>query len=277
MNVPSLVTVSDWLASSESRLYEAGIESARLDAMVLLSDELKKDKSWLLAYSDYELQGSELVRLNTKLTQRALHTPLAYIRGHVEFYGRTFIVNPFVLVPRPESEAFFELLNTLDSGSYTSIIDVGTGSGALAISAALLANSHDIFATDTSKQALLVANNNAQKHTVTITFSLGNLLDPIADEVLANSVLVCNLPYVPTTYTINKAATHEPEIALFSGQDGLDHYKELVEQITARTVKPRYILTESLLSQRTAVQEILGSSGYKQQSTIGLVQLFTRG
>lgn len=276
MTVPSSMTVSEWLASSESKLKKAGIETARLDTLVLLSDALQKDKSWLLAYSDYTLQGSELKRLNTKVTQRALHMPLAYIRGHVEFYGHKFIVSPKVLVPRPESEAFLELLTTLKPTSYASIIDVGTGSGALAISAALLAPPHDVLATDNSESALVVAKDNANKHAVTVSFALGNLLEPIADTVLEDSVLLCNLPYVPVGYSVNKATTHEPDAALFSGAEGLDHYNELFQQITARAGKPLYILTESLGSQHETVRSLAHNAGYIEASVEGLVQLFKR-
>ncbi|MFZ1483687.1 MAG: HemK/PrmC family methyltransferase, partial [Candidatus Saccharimonadales bacterium] len=229
MTEPSSMTVSEWLASSESNLKKAGIETARLDALVLLSDELQKDKSWLLAYSDYSLQGSELKKLNTKVAQRALHTPLAYIRGYVEFYGHEFVVSPAVLVPRPESESFFELLTSLEPTSYTSIIDVGTGRGALAISAALLAQPHDVFATDNSEGALAIAKFNAKEHAVTVTFAPGNLIEPISDTVLKDSVLLCNLPYVPIGYSVNKATTHEPDAALFSGAEGLDHYNALFQ------------------------------------------------
>ncbi|MFZ1483711.1 MAG: HemK family protein methyltransferase, partial [Candidatus Saccharimonadales bacterium] len=203
-------------------------------------------------------------------------TPLAYVRGHSEFYGHEFIVSPAVLVPRPESEAFLELLTTLDSTTYSSIIDVGTGSGALAISAALLAPPHDVFATDNSEGALAIAKFNAKEHAVTVTCEQGNLLEPIEDTVLEDSVLLCNLPYVPVGYSVNKATTHEPDAALFSGAEGLDHYNALFQQVTARAYKPRYVLTESLVSQHEAVCSLAHKAGYTESSVEGLVQLFTR-
>lgn len=274
MTEPSSMTVSEWIARTESALSDAGIETARLDALVLLSDELQKDKSWLLAYSDYTLQGSELQGLNTKVVQRVSHTPLAYIRGRVEFYGNSFLVNSSVLVPRPESESFLEILRALDVTSFSAIVDVGTGSGALAVSAALLYPTCPLYATDISGDALEIAQKNAQMHTVVLTFLPGDLIDPISDSVLDGSLLLCNLPYVPTDYPINKAATYEPKLALFSGKDGLEHYAALFMKVAARTTKPRYILTESLLPQHAALQSLASQTGYHEQSVDGLVQLF---
>lgn len=267
------MTVSEWLTRSENLLRHAGIESARLDSLVLLSDELQKDKSWLLAYSDYELQGSELKNLSTKVAQRVQHAPLAYIRGKVEFYGKTFMVGPDVLVPRPESETFLELLCGLESASYLSIIDVGTGSGALAISAALLCPTRNVYATDISESALKVASRNAKFHNVAVRFTHGNLLDSITDDVLSGSLLLCNLPYVPTSFTINKAATYEPTLAIFSGDDGLDHYRALFLQLRDRHTQPAFILTESLLPQHDKVKKLALDNGYILRKTNGLVQL----
>jgi release factor glutamine methyltransferase len=268
------MTIQHWLNEATNALTQAGIESARLDALVLLSDQLQKDKSWLLAYPEHKIQGSVLKKLNTKVAQRVQHTPLAYIRGHVEFYGNTFIITKDVLVPRPESEAFLEILRTLNSASFSSIIDVGTGSGALAISATLLCPAHPVFATDVSDSALAIAKENAKKNTVDISFLSGHLIEPISDTDLTRSILLCNLPYVPLDYTVNKAATHEPKIALYSGKDGLDHYTALFRLIAARKTKPRYIVTESLLTQHEVLWSLALQAGYQEKTASGLVQLF---
>src|SRR4051794_37561413 len=110
MNGSSSTRVSDWLRQSVASLEGAGISTARLDCLVLLEDETGKDRAWLLAHPEYELQGSDLNILNTKIIQRMQHVPLAYIRGRSEFYGRDFMVNAHTLVPRPETEGMIELL-----------------------------------------------------------------------------------------------------------------------------------------------------------------------
>jgi len=98
------VTISAWLKQSQGLLKDAEISTARLDCLVLLEDALGKDRAWLLSHPDEALQGSILEKLNTKIVQRAKHIPLAYLRGHAEFYGRDFSVNAHTLVPRPETE-----------------------------------------------------------------------------------------------------------------------------------------------------------------------------
>ena len=178
MNAASSTTVSEWLSQSQNRLETAGIETARLDSLVLLSDELGHDKAWVLAHPDYILQGSVLKKLNTKIAQRNNHIPLAYIRGKNEFYGREFMVNKHVLVPRPESESMIDLLKRfVGPDSRTTIIDVGTGSGCLAITAKLELTNSTVVALDSSHECLLIAKQNATKLVADITFLESDLLD----------------------------------------------------------------------------------------------------
>lgn len=277
-------TISRWLQQNESTLIKAGISTARLDSMVLLSDELGKDKAWVLAHPEHVLQIEQLKKLGTKITQRAKHIPLAYIRGFAEFYGRRFFVNEHVLVPRPETESMIELLlRQTTNDKRQTIIDVGTGSGCLAITAKLEFPTAHVYATDIDKSCLLVAKNNAKLLGADSTFLHGNLLESVAlvnqlsSIVLRQSslVILANLPYVPEKYPINEAAKHEPKLALFSGEDGLKHYRRLFAQATALPIKPRAIVTESLLQQHDLLINIARSSGYTLKETAGLAQLFT--
>src|SRR5437868_3265180 len=102
-----------FLSSAESKLKDAGISSARLDVLIMLEDSLHKDRSWILAHPEHKLNNLQVRRLERKVSRRAAHIPLAYIRGHAEFYGRTFKINRHVLQPRMETEIMIELLKKI--------------------------------------------------------------------------------------------------------------------------------------------------------------------
>ena len=266
------MTVSEWLKQSEGALKDADISTAHLDCLVLLEDEFGEDRAWLLSHSDEALQGSILEKLNTKIVQRAKHIPLAYLRGHAEFYGRDFAVNAHTLVPRPETESIIELVKTLDLPADTRVLDIGTGSGCIAITTALeLPNAH-VSACDIDKNCLETARQNATKLGARVSFFESNLLA----QADAQDVLLANLPYVPDNFQINTAATHEPRHALFGGPDGLDLYREMFQQITASAHKPQYILAESLPPQHEVLTGIAKTAGFALTKTDGFIQLFER-
>jgi methylase of polypeptide subunit release factors len=337
------MTINEWLRASQNKLKEAGISTARLDCLVLLEDALGKDRAWILSHADEELQGSILKLLNTKITQRARHIPLAYIRGHAEFYGRDFTVNEHTLVPRPETETMIDLLKHIrnleadiatwqverrgrkphkkqypfeqhgptsnlvktDEGykvvwqkakrpAHTQspapihgqslryhdedfhLIDVGTGSGAIAITAKLELPEATVTAIDIDEKCLKTAATNAKQLKADITFLHGNLLEPMGEVENGKCyILLCNLPYVPDNFQINTAATHEPRHALFGGSDGLALYREMFSQITANQWKPEYILTESLPPQHEILADIAKAAGYSLEKTDDFIQLFT--
>jgi release factor glutamine methyltransferase len=125
--------IKDWLAHATKQLEKVGIGSARLDALILLEDSIKKDRSWILANPDYVISNTKLKGLSSRLKKRSTHLPLAFVRGHTEFYGRKFLVNKYTLEPRPESETMIELLLKLPISTKVNIADVGAGSGALGI------------------------------------------------------------------------------------------------------------------------------------------------
>ncbi|MBP7857750.1 MAG: HemK/PrmC family methyltransferase [Candidatus Saccharimonadales bacterium] len=268
------VSIDRFLREATNQLHMCGIETARLDSLVLLSDELGHDKAWVLGHPEYILQGSVLKKLNRKIAQRSKHLPLAYIRGKCEFYGREFMVNEHVLVPRPESEHMIDLLKRIaDPDSQTTIIDVGTGSGCLAITAKLELNS-TVFATDIDSDCLDTAKQNALALAADITFLESNLLNGIQDSrfQIPDSILLANLPYVPDNYPINDAATHEPPRALFGGIDGLKLYRKLFSQ--AKELRAKCIITESLTEQHAGLIKIARENAFRHTSTDGLAQLF---
>lgn len=155
------------------------------------------------------------------------------------------------------------------------IIDVGTGSGAIAITAKCEHPDATVAATDIDDRCLETARQNAKRLDATITTVKGNLLEPFDFGGLNRTiVLLCNLPYVPDNFQINTAATHEPRHALFGGPDGLDLYREMFTQITSMTLKPDYILTESLPPQHNTLAGIAESASYRLQQVNDFIQLF---
>lgn len=272
------ITLGSWLHDAEIHLKDAGVETARLDCLVLLSDELVRDKSWVLAHPEHQLEARQVKKLDTRIAHRARHTPLAYLRGHAEFYGRDFLVNADVLVPRPESEDMIGLLEQIMTDEIEMIYDIGTGSGALAITAKLEFPRAAIVAIDIDNACLATAQNNAKRLCADITLLQGDLLEPIQKAVSGKqkAIILANLPYVPIDYPINKAAAHEPKLALYSGTDGLDHYRKLFAEAAAFTAAPAHIITESLFTQHEALVSIAAQHGYRLTSAKDLAQLFTK-
>ncbi len=268
------MTIGTWLQTATEALKASGIPTARLDALVLLEDRLERGRAYLLARPEQQLGEEDLQSLDKQINRRKTHEPLAYIRGRVEFYGRDFAVNRHVLVPRPETESFFTLLEDITPGSGCTLVDVGTGSGALAVTAKLQWPQAKVIATDIDPQCLKIANRNAAAHKADITFMEGDLLAPLFDYKYQSMSLLCNLPYVPEDYPINHAASHEPRLASFAGRDGLDLYRRLFDQLEHLPAKPRHILTESLLTQHDDLHKLADQYGYHEIAVDGLVQLF---
>jgi release factor glutamine methyltransferase len=266
------MTVHDFMVRTERQLDAAGVSTARLDVLVLLEDALGVDRAQLLAHPDAKISTDIQNVLNVQLERRAQHEPLAYIRGKTEFYGREFVVSEAVLEPRPESETMIELLlKRSDLPARPRIADVGAGSGALGITAQLELPEATVDLLEIDPAAIEVAKTNVIKLTTGISTILSDLL---AGAPQHNDVLLCNLPYVPDTHTINSAALHEPKIAIFGGPDGLDVYRKLFEQIERLPNKPLLILSESLPPQHAALKAIAEKSGYVQDEEDDFIQAF---
>ncbi|HSX45433.1 MAG TPA: HemK/PrmC family methyltransferase [Candidatus Saccharimonadia bacterium] len=264
--------IADWLREATGLLEGSGIGTARLDALVLLEGVSGKDRAWLLAHPDSKLSPEQGVELKKLLKRRSAHEPLAYVRGKSEFYGREFIVNNNVLEPRPESETMIDLLKRLpDLPSPLYLSDIGCGSGALGITAALEFPKAHVELLEIDAKALKVARINVDKFTLRIPALKSNLL---SGSKYNSGVLLCNLPYVPDTYSINTSAGHEPKIAIFGGPDGLDLYRKLFEQAKDRLQKSLYILTESLPFQHNDLTTIAESAGYELSEAEDFIQVF---
>jgi len=267
------MTVNNWLQQATQQLKDAHIETARLDALVLLADLLNKNSAQLLAEPDLALTNEQVNELKNRLERRQKHEPLAYTRGHCEFYGREFIVSKAVLVPRPETETMIDCFKTLPTAAQKTVVDVGTGSGAVAITVACELGEVQVLATDISLEALEVAGQNCQKHQATVTLKETNLLEGL--ELPLQTTILANLPYVPDNYAINQAAAQEPALALFGGPDGLDLYRQLFEQLKQQG-HHGHLLTESLPAQHHNLAQLARSYGYVLQTNQDFIQVFQR-
>lgn len=213
-------------------------DTPALDASVLLAHVLNKPRTWVLAHPELALTTEQQNQLNQALARLESGEPFPYVLGHWEFFGLDFDITPDVLIPRPETELLVEkaIVWLQQSSTRTTIADVGTGSGAIAISLAINVPNANIVATDISKQALQVAQRNAENHLVNerINFISCDLL-PNRDTSSPNIYpltfdLICaNLPYIPTE-TLHSLPIYrrEPTVALDGGTDGLGLIRRLL-------------------------------------------------
>jgi release factor glutamine methyltransferase len=214
------MTIDEWVQESTKKLSKAGIESARLDCLLILQSVSGQDKNWLLTHGDKIITEQALKQFNDMLDRREKREPLAYITGKKEFYGLDFLVTPDVLIPRPETEALVTHL-IKNAPINSQVLDMGTGSGCIAVAAKKQRADINITASDTSARALAVAQENAASHKAQINFVKSNLFDDIDGKF---SVIAANLPYVPHNKDLESELYFEPEIALFAEDDGLDIY-----------------------------------------------------
>lgn len=230
------MTLRTALLQGTRLLDDARIPAPRLTAEVLLSFALRQDRSFLYAHSTDELSEIGWIHFGRYLHQRLKGVPTQYITGRQEFYGRTFRVNPFVLIPRPETEHVVEAaLARLGPGDV--VLDAGTGSGAIAVTLALERPCR-VLACDISADAVAVARRNAQSLRADVSFFAANLTAPLAPASI--DLLVSNPPYVPLADLAGLQAEvrdYEPHLALFAGPDGMDVYRRLISE-APRVLRP---------------------------------------
>jgi release factor glutamine methyltransferase len=241
-------------------------DRARLDAEILLLNLLGKGIAWLMAHSEEELSGEQAAHYLKLIERRFNGEPIQYITGRAEFYGLPFRVTPDVLIPRPETEHLVEqTLAFAARFQAPRVVDVGTGSGAIAIALAHHLPNATITAIDISAAALPIARENAKLNGVShrIGFLEGDLLGPVAGEQF--DIVVSNPPYVPLADHDSLAVEvrdHEPALALFAGGDGLDIYRRLIPAAFAVLVPRGHVALEIGFGQSPAIGELLAASGF---------------
>lgn len=245
-------------------------ERARRDAEMLLLHLIGKNRAWLLAHGDEDFGGCTAVRYASLVGRRMLGEPIQHITGEVEFYGLPFRVSRDVLIPRPETEHLVETAIQIVQGwEATRIVDVGTGSGAIAIALAHVLNSKRVTAIDISDTALAIAQENASRNGVNVRFLQGDLLDPVRGETL--DLVASNPPYVPETdrATLSvEVREFEPAMALFAGLDGLDAYRRLIPQAFGVLRPGGHIVLEIGCGQTDAVRSLLEGARFSSVRAI---------
>ncbi|HEY1646787.1 MAG TPA: peptide chain release factor N(5)-glutamine methyltransferase [Terracidiphilus sp.] len=241
-------------------------DRARPDAETLLFTTLGKNRAWLLAHLDDELPEPAVSRYAEWIERRSFGEPIQYITGEAEFYGLPFHVTRDVLIPRPETEHAVEKgLELAAQFAAPRIVDVGTGSGAIAVALAHNLPGAMVTATDLSDAALNVARENAGRNRVAgqICFLCGDLLAPVSGERF--DVIVSNPPYVPAGDRAALAVEvrdYEPAQALFAGEDGLAIYRRLIPAAFAALVPGGSLVLEIGFGQQASVRALLADSGF---------------
>lgn len=227
------------------------------EAKILWQHILRWGPAQLISQSDCQPTAEEIQKFQTLEARRLADEPIAYIIGSKEFYGRSFLVSPDVLIPRPETEQLIDLALKLDPKT---VLDLGTGSGAIAITLSLELASAQITALDVSQAALTMAVGNAdQLNAPNINFLLSDLLTELPDGS-SYDLITANLPYISTAETDvmgTETLKYEPELALFAGdQDGLSLYKRLFDQLLEKEIKCQHLLCEIGYQQGAAIQAL---------------------
>lgn len=263
-------TIATWLKNAAKQLKAIGITSARLDAELILANTLRKNRTYLHAHLDEETDPRRVDIADARLSLRLDRVPLAYILGCKEFYGRKFTVSPAVLVPRPESEEMITLFLALTAGEIApkTLIDVGTGSGCLGITAALERPSLRVILSDISPRAIKIAEKNASNLQARVTLQQQSLLSGQIEPV---DYIFANLPYVDRDWDVSPELRHEPAEALFAADNGLRLIETLIEQAPRHITAGGLLFLEADPRQHQAILDQAKDHGLHETETRGFI------
>lgn len=254
-----MTTVAAALAAARAKL-------PANEARLLLGHLLAQPAAWLMAHDDAVLAEEALLGFASLVARRAGGEPVAYLLGYRELFGRDFMVSPAVLIPRPETELLIDLaLAKVGAGGAATgtahILDLGTGSGCIAVTLALQLPSARVTAIDACGAALEVARKNAQRHGVQLRWFQGDWFAPVAGERF--DLIVGNPPYIADADPHLAAGDlrHEPSMALRSGTDGLDAIRRIIAGARKHLTPGGWLLLEHGYDQAVAVRELLVAAG----------------
>jgi release factor glutamine methyltransferase len=281
------MTIAEAIAEGARRLHNASVPEERRTAGVLLCHLLGVDRTHLLTRSDEEIEPSRYEQYIEFVERRASGEPVQYITGHQEFYGRDFAVTPDALIPRPETEFIIERVIALSAlrpvASVPLIVDIGTGSGCIAVTLAAEFPAARVIATDISSAALNVARANAERHSVSsrIEFLEGDLFEPLAGRGLEGAIdfIATNPPYVPSEdqYVLQREVREwEPQVALFGGPKGLDIYRLLLADAQNYLKPDGFLVCEIGYTQLDRVTEMINETGLEVVEVTSDLQGFPR-
>jgi release factor glutamine methyltransferase len=256
-NSPRTLSIKDWLDDATRQLVFAEVSTARLDSELILAHTLRQNRTYLHAHSEDILEPRDIEIANARLDLRLDHVPVAYIIGHKEFYGQRFRVTTATLIPRPESEALIDLLDqaipknaALITEDALRLVDVGTGSGVLGITAKLKYPELDVTLVDISRHALKIAEQNAKNLHVEVTLLRSDLL---ANYAFASDIIIANLPYVDPEWERSHETKHEPQEALFAANGGKALIFQLLTQTKSKLATGGYLILEADPEQHDAI------------------------
>jgi len=264
------VTLAEAINNAATLLSTAGITNARLDAEVLLSHIILKDRVWLITHRDDVLDDNHQREFADVIQRRTRREPLQHIIGNQEFWGLEFIVSPDVLIPRPETEFIIEaaLAIVQDRNTPVRIIDLCTGSGCIAVSLAKELTAARVIATDASEKALTVARENTRRHGVSehIRFLLGDLFEPLEELDIRGQIdiIVSNPPYVQAgdLSTLQpEVRDYEPEMALIAGPGGTEIATRIIQLAPVYLKKNGTLIMEMGLGQAEALTRMVEATG----------------
>lgn len=264
------MTIQELLTGIRNQLGQSGDQ---LGAELLLAFVLGKNREYLLSHDDQAVEPAGLEHFYGLLNRMQMGEPVAYLTGHKEFYGLDFFVDKRVLIPRPETEHLVEWVlrhcrqflgpqGVSGGNQKVKILDVGTGSGCIAISLAKHLESAEVFGSDISAEALDVARMNADRLGLQtrVSFFQSDLFESIDDPV---DIVIANLPYIGEkrfSFVSKSAVDYEPHVALFGGDDGLGLYKKFFEQLAAKFWRPRLMVGEFGFLQKDELEALFNRS-----------------
>ena len=259
-------SVFEVLKAASQRLSDAHIDNPRLDAEILLAHVINCRRLSLYVDSDKKLPLDTIFRFNELINQRLEGVPVAYLTNSKDFMGLSFVVNQNVLIPRPETEILTEFVGEYLRGLNCDVTfaDLGTGSGAIAISILKFVKSARASAVDISSQALEVAKFNATKFHVEDRIELlqGDLFEPLQGKIF--NAIVSNPPYIPTgeLETLQSEVKKEPRLALDGGQDGLSFYRRIISSAPRFLVDGGLLAVEIGINQASAVKTLMEAANF---------------
>ena len=249
----------------------------RLDAQLLLLHALGRsqaDRAWLITHDDEQLGAAAMHAFTALCQRRAAGEPLAYIVGSKAFFGLDLQVDTRVLVPRPDTETLVEWALTVEGAH--SMLDMGTGSGAIALALKHTRPDWQVTALDASLDALAVAQNNAKRLNLNVNFLQSSWFDALSEAASTSTfdLIVSNPPYIVEGDAHMAALVHEPKQALTSGADGLEDIRQIIQQAPDFLQTGGWLLLEHGYDQAAAVRELLRQRGFTQvQSRLDLGQI----
>lgn len=263
-------TIREAFVKASSFLQQRGVEDAKASTELLLQHLLGWNRTKLLFGWQDPFPSDEELAWQVLLSRRADGEPVQYLIGEQDFYGLPFKVTPAVLIPRPETEILVAEIVSRGKRLWPEggplLADIGTGSGAIPITAAVQCPGWKGIAVDISETALEVARGNAVRNGVAerVTFVCGDLLEPLIERKAAVDILVSNPPYIPSADIEGlqtEVKDHEPHLALDGGTDGLDFYRQITASLVKLPAQPRLVGFEVGFGQAREVAELLRAAG----------------